>query len=32
MGATAVLSRPASLESLSGILLDVAPPSSGIRG
>jgi DNA-binding NarL/FixJ family response regulator len=32
MGATAVLSRPASLESLSGILLDVAPQSSGIRG
>jgi len=32
MGATAVLSRPASLESLSGILLHVAPQSSGIRG
>jgi hypothetical protein len=31
-GASAVLSRPASLESLAGILLDVTPRSAGSRG
>lgn len=32
MGATAVLSRPASLESLSGILLEAGAVSNGSRG
>ena len=32
MGATAILSRPASLESLSGILLELTPRFAGSRG
>jgi hypothetical protein len=32
IGASAVLSRPASLESLAGILLDVRPRPAGSRG